>query len=252
MARTNYVKFFRGQRKCQYTPEGTYAICGQPKAVHNDPVILTGEINHPFTQTPLRCEACGKPINIGDSYKWVAPRAHRAARGHKRNRHTTCPGWKASELTSSPHLASIYAAQETAETDLAGIDVSTPEDTTAAVERLCEIAEAFADGIMEASESYGESATNIEDGFGHETYQSEELREKSEAIEGWAEEASQYDPDEFDEELVCAECGLDEESCQDQQDDDDAHDYDEDPSPLDDWLQDQIDNLTDIIYNSPL
>jgi len=245
LAKVHFVEAFRGQRKCQQS-DGRYGVCGQPKAVHPD-------LDHPFTQAPLTCGSCGQPINIGDPYKWVAPRAHRAARGVKKVRHTSCPSWKASELTSSQHLATIYAAQEDAEVELATLSIDSLEDVEGMVERLQEIASAFADNLQEAVDSYAESADNIEDGFGHETYQSQELRENSEAIEGWMEEAGQFYAESFDGELICAECGLDEESCQgSQKDEETRHDYDEDPDVLQDWLEGQMDALTEVIYNSPL
>lgn len=227
MAKTHIVKAFRGQRKCQYKPEGTYGVCGQPDAVH-------GDLDHPFTQKPLRCEACGEPINMGDSYKWVAPRAHRAAKGTKRNRHLTCPAWKGSELTSSPHLATIYGAQEGAEEDLSRITIDSFDDVEAVAEDIEAIAGTFADSIREAAESYGESADNIEEGFGHETYQSEELRQKSEDVESWAEDAEQFQVDRLDESELE---GLDD---------------DEKLDALNDWLEGQVNNLTDIIYDIPV
>lgn len=237
------MKAYRGQRKCQHSPEGQWGVCGQPKSVHE-------ELDHPFTQTPLRCEACGEPINIGDPYKWVAPRAHRATKGIKRNRHATCRGWKPSELTSSPHLATIYAAQEDAEEGLATISVNSLEDVDEAADSLREIAEQFADALQEAVESYAESADNIEDGFGHETYQSEELRGKSEDVASWADEAAAWSPDSFmgHDEWICEVCG----DVEDEHDPEDGHDFEPDHSELDDWLEEQQGDLTDIIYNSPV
>lgn len=229
MAKVHTVTAFQGQRKCQNSPEGTYGVCGQPKAVHDT-------LDHPFMQVPLRCESCGNPINIGDPYKWVAPRAHRAAKGIKRNRHLTCPSWKSSELTSSPHLATIYAAQEDAEVSLAMLSVSSIDEVEDVAIQLEEIAGEFADQLQSAVESYEESASNIEDGFGHETYQSEELRQKSEDVQSWADEAEQHQVDRFD--------ASDIEHLED--------DDEEIEAALEDWLQGQIDNLTDIIYNSPV
>jgi hypothetical protein len=201
------VTAFQGQRKCQNSPEGTYGVCGQPKAVHDT-------LDHPFMQVPLRCESCGNPINIGDPYKWVAPRAHRAAKGIKRNRHLTCPSWKSSELTSSPHLATIYAAQEDAEVSLAMLSVSSIDEVEDVAIQLEEIAGEFADQLQSAVESY----------------------EESEDVQSWADEAEQHQVDRFD--------ASDIEHLED--------DDEEIEAALEDWLQGQIDNLTDIIYNSPV
>lgn len=242
MAKTHVVKAFQGQRKCQH-PNDRYGVCGQPKGVHDN-------LDHPFTQAPLKCEACGNPINIGDSYKWVAPRAHRATKGVKRNRHLTCPSWKSSELTSSPHLATIYAAQETAEEDLAKLSVDSAEDTGEAEEALNDIASMFAEALQEAVDSYEESASNIEDGFGHETYQSEELRQKSEDVSSWADEASQWQADPYSgaDEFTCEVCG----AVEDEHEPEDGHDFEPDHTELEDWLEEQINSLTDIIYDNPV
>ena len=66
-------------------------------------------------------------------------------------------------------MAGVYAAQEAWEDAIA--DVESQEDVEQALSDL-------GDAIEEVAEEYGESADNIEDGFGHETYVSEDLREK--------------------------------------------------------------------------
>lgn len=245
MAQTHYVKAFRGQRKCQFGD--SWQTCDQPKNVHE-------ELDHEFTQKPLNCDHCDKPINIGDPYKWIAPRAHRAASGVKRNRHTTCPAWRASQTTSSPHLATIYGAQESAEDQISAVTVGNADEAADAEEALKGIAEEFAENIGEAVESYAESAQNIEDGFGHETYQSEELREKSEAIEGWAEEVASYDTTEYDADLDCAECGEDEASIvHDDPENEEYHEFQEAATDdLEDWLNEQQDNLLNLVSETPV
>lgn len=241
MARTHFVKTFRGQRKCQYKAEGQYGNCGQPKDVH-------ANLDHEFTQTALRCDSCGQPIEIGMGYKWVAPRAHRAARGHKRNRHLTCPSWRPSELTSSPHLATIYAAQEAAEDEIDALAVESFEDTDSLEEALQDIANSFGEAITEAAESYGESATNIEDGFGHSTYQSEELQEKADAVEGWANDAQSWTPESFTDEPTCVEC----DDAEEDHDNTSGHDFEPDLTPVEDWLDEQKDSLRDVIQDNPV
>lgn len=140
------------------------------------------------------CQKCGKKIRKGDPYKWVAPRAHRGARGYKQKRCADCPGWRASELTSSQHLSTIYGAQEAFDDFLSEWDRATGDDLAQAL-RDC------AESVREASESYNESAENIESGFGHETSMSEELREKATEVESWADEieSAADDIEDFDE-----------------------------------------------------
>ncbi len=245
MAQTHFVTAFRGQRKCQHK-ENSWQTCDQPKGVHD-------ELDHEFTQEPLNCDHCGNPIKIGDPYKWIAPRAHRAVKGIKRNRHTSCPAWRPSQTTSSQHLATIYGAQEAADEQITAINVDTAEDTADAEEALKGIAEEFAESVQEAVESYAESAQNIEDGFGHETYQSEELREKSEAVDGWATDVASYDVDEFVEDLDCMDCGLEEAEGEHQdKDDDEFHEFEADTTGPGDWLEEQQGNLFDLITEVPV
>lgn len=252
MAKTHFVKSFRGQRKCQYVMDEsnwTKTRCGLNREAHRD-------LDHEFTQTPLRCGHCGEDINIGDPYKWVAPRAHRASRGTRKVRHQTCPGWKPSELTSSPHLATLYAAQEAAEEAASALQApTTPEDAEAFLEDLRGILEACAADAMEAAESYRESAEAIEEGFQHPTYQSEELMEKSSEIEYWCDELSNTDLEEYEEEETdCASCGFGEDDDVHQiVEDDDYHAFepDEDQS-LEDWAEEQRDRVIEAVGETPV
>ena len=54
------------------------------------------------------------------------------------------------------------------------------DDVVSALEEAAEEAQAV-------SEEYTEGADNIVDGFGHETYQSEQMVESAESVERWAE-----------------------------------------------------------------
>lgn len=208
MARTHYVKSFRGQRKCQHQAEGSYARCGKTAAEHEG-------VDHPFTQLPLRCQHCGADINIGDPYKWVAPRAGRFSRGRRMNRHQTCPGWKASELTSSPVLSVLYAAQE--DFDFSGVDTPASFDEVEAVtDAIRDILSSAAEAVREAAEMRIEAADNIESGFGHETYQSEELRSHGDELEQWADEMESWDPSSQPDEPDTEDEGFDEDEYADE------------------------------------
>lgn len=225
MARVHLVKAFRGQRKCQFTPDPTEDNrwpnkCGESQVLHPGGVTPT----HQFTQKPLTCGFCGKAIEIGMGYKWVAPRAHRAARGIRKNRHTDCPGWKPSELTSSPHLSAIYSAQEGADEAIA--QVSAPESHDEAVDvmgELTAIAEGMGDEIESVAEGYRESSEAMEEGLGHPVSGSEELADQAETMEQWAEELRGVTLEEPDE------------------DDDD----------LESWLEDQVGTVQDVVSNMP-
>ena len=125
-----------------------------------------------------RCVKCGTEIKPGDSYKWTALRI-----GRMSQRKDFCANCRIrpSDQTTSPHLQTIYSAQESAQDAL-------DQGGELALVDIAEIVRGYAEGVREASESYGESADNMEDGFGHETEMSSSIREKAEACESFADE----------------------------------------------------------------
>ncbi len=224
MARTTIVKAFRGQRKCRYKAEGSYQLCGKSKADHES-------LDHEFTQAPLKCGKCGKDIQIGMGYKWVAPRAHRAAHGVKRIRCLDCPGWKQSELTSSAALSVIYGGQEAAEDELSKLEApDIIDDTEAILEELRGIATQMGEAALEAAEIRHEAASAIVDGFGHETSQSDELQYDGDSLEEWANDLENINLEDFTEEA----------------DEDDLE------VELSDWFEAQLSEVSEAVGNSPL
>lgn len=145
---------------------------------------------------PRRCAGCGKEINPGDSYKWFKIKL--AYGGIRKNYCSTCT-IRPSAMTNSVHRQAILMAQEAAEDALA------QEGQT-----LADIAQILRDYgstcTDEIAEGYRESAQNIEDGFGHPTYQSDELTEQADAWEAFGQECdaeadeieSLEDPDDDD------------------------------------------------------
>lgn len=93
--------------------------------------------------------------------------------------------------TNSPYISTAWDIED-------GFDFTDMEvdDVSSALE---DAASQIRDEIVEA---LNESAQNMVDGFGHETYQSEELVERAQNYEEWANEleslAQMIDPDEFD------------------------------------------------------
>lgn len=245
MARTNHVDAYRGQRKCQFTPEADTANlwpskCGERKAVHPKGV----HPGHEFTQTALTCNSCGEPIEIGTAYKWVAPRAHKQARGVKKNRHETCPAWRPSELTSSPVLSLIYGAEEAADDDHGRLDTpTTSEGAESYLDDLRAIADAMAEAVREAGAMRLESSEAIEEGFGHSTYQSEELAEQADALDGWADELESITFDEFYAEEVDEAEEVEE---------DEEEDTSELESEIETWADAQRDTLFETLGANPV
>lgn len=190
------------------------------------------------------CGKCGKEIKVGDPYKWIQPKSGPYG-GSKRYRCISCPSWRPSETTGSAALGALYGAQEAAEDALANWDRETVED-------LQEIANECAAGVREAAEVYKESAQNMEDGFGHSTYQSDELNEKADNLESAADELENVDLDDWNEDAAkdeaLAESVWDEEAHG-------AYDWDEDSLDLQDevdtkradWADEQESKVSDLI-----
>jgi hypothetical protein len=190
-----------------------------------------------------KCDKCGVEIKVGDPYKHVTPKSGPYG-GHKRARCAACPTWKPSELSSSK-MAGIYAAQE-------DLDVS----SATSADELTEAANDFAQAVRDVASEYQESADNIEDGFGHSTYISEELADKASELESWADEIESLDfadaPDEDDFNLN--EEG--EEAPEGEDFDEDEYCYNSDGETYDDalsaWQDEEPGKLTDAASECPV
>jgi hypothetical protein len=193
------------------------------------------------------CRHESREIKIGDSYKHFSIRAYKGGRGTKKVYHTDCHVPQ-SHRTTSAQLGMIYDAQETAQAELGNIG----SDCTADDLRM--IAEAAAQGIREAGEMYVESADNMESGFGTSTYISDEIREKGEGCESWADEieSAAQDIEDFDEDTVRSEV----------EGDHDAEDYgsedeyeqaieDDIESKRDEWFTEAVTAIEDAINDQP-
>lgn len=149
----------------------------------------------------LRCDfpGCSDPeIRPGQSYKHITPRSGPYG-GHQKNRHVEHPNWNVWEYSSSLS-ARIAEIEDMWSSRYA--DCESEDDVT---ELLSEIAE---EARSLASEKE-EAASNIEDGFGHETEQSMELVQQAESLNDWADEIESADAPEFPEpeETDCEDCG---------------------------------------------
>lgn len=140
------------------------------------------------------CIRCRKPIVEGEGYRWAKGRYT-----SKKVIHSTCGSFKQSELTSNDKLSQLYAAIENVDEwiESAQKDV----DPLTLLEDAKSALEECADAIEEVVQMYRDSAEAIEDGFGHETYQSEEMNSNADELESFASDVrdSVDDVDEFDE-----------------------------------------------------
>jgi hypothetical protein len=231
MARVHYVKHARQRYEMVSTDvvtpvmrrDGTQKVTKSGKAV-------TRRASAPDKTKPLpnlKCGKCGVEIKVGDPYKWV--KVKRTYGGVTYYRCASCPRWRQSELSNSK-MSGVYAAQERCDDEVY-------ECTS--VGELESLRDELAEEIRNVGEEYGESADNMEDGFGHETYQSAELREKAEALDGWADEIESTDFDEFDEDEVDG-------------DEDDETREDDIETARDEWIEEQRDKLSSIIQECPV
>lgn len=155
--------------------------------------------------TNRSCIRCHEPVVKGQGYKWV-----QEYRGPKRVIHTTCGNFKSSELTGNDKLQQLYAVQEDIQAWIDMINITTTK------EDLDEFMSECVTTVEEVAEMYRESASAIEDGFGHTTTQSEDAEANADACDEWAMALGQVTDDisDWDEDSkeVCAECGMTEDA----------------------------------------
>lgn len=131
------------------------------------------------------CFTCNQPIEAGQAYAHNQPNRW----SMRYQWHRTCAMPPASLLESNDKRAAAMAAFEDAYSSLDEIDTEgdTVQDD---VEALISTA---ADGVREAAEMWREGAQAIEDGFGHSTYQSEEMTEHADVYDGVADTIESID-----------------------------------------------------------
>lgn len=147
-------------------------------------------------KAPGSCGRCGSKIEPGQPYKhW----SFRYGGKHIRCTKSECAP-RASDLTSNDKLSTLYAAGENFDDSVVDWDGEDGDD-------LKSMLQEYADEVRSVAEMYEESAQNIEDGFQHETSQSEEQRGYAEELNSFADdiEAIQYDIDDWNEEDARAE-----------------------------------------------
>jgi hypothetical protein len=165
---------------------------------HGVPIFMTVTKQDRSKPLPLHeCDApgCGKPIEVGTSYKHVTPKSGPYG-GRMRTRHESCPTWEIWELSNS---WSARVAQA-----ISGFDVSeveSPDDVTSALNDV-------ASEIRTLAEESQEAAENIEEGFGHATQTSEDAAARADDLNSWADEIESVDVPELPEpeEDECDEC----------------------------------------------
>lgn len=144
------------------------------------------------------CFTCNQAIEVGQSYRWNQPTRW----SMRYNWHTACAAPPASSLESNDKRAAAMAAFENAYANLDDLDLTDPE---AVADALTDIVDTATEGVREAAEMWQEAADSIEQGFGHSTYQSEELAEHADVYEQVASTIESIDVEPYDAENDDAE-----------------------------------------------
>jgi hypothetical protein len=159
--------------------------------------VTVRDLDHPLPNR--KCGKCGLEIKPGMPYKWIKPKSGPYG-GSMMVRCEACPTWNVWDYSSSLS-ARLAQISHDAWNDF-------PEDATTEDE-ISEWASGVAEQVRDLAQEKRDSADNIRDGFGHDTYQSEELDQVADDLEGWADEIEGLDvpalPEPEDED--CDACG---------------------------------------------
>lgn len=139
------------------------------------------------------CYTCHEPIEVGSAYSWS--KANRFA--PKYRWHTTCAAPRPSVLEGNYKIGMLMEAQEDAEDRLGELArPTTVADCESWLEELSSIRDDAAQAVRDVAEEYRQSASNIVDGFGHETEASYQQEEWADQVEASADEIDDVDFDE--------------------------------------------------------
>lgn len=204
MARTTFVKKAQ-QRYAQVVvknPDGTPKRTPvmrkdgtQKTNKHGRPVFMTVKVADKNQPLPMpKCDKCGETIKVGQPYKHISPKSGPYG-GRTLYRCGTCPTWQVWEYSSSLSARTAQIAY----------DFTNEIDSAESEDDISSALETAAESIREIAEEKREAAQNIEEGFGHSTYQSEELEQVAEDLDTWADEVESADVPSQDE-YQCEEC----------------------------------------------
>jgi hypothetical protein len=163
------------------------------------------------------CHACHREIEAGSAYNWF--RANRFSPRYAW--HTDCPAPRGSVMESNEKRSTAMAAFEDAYDEVdrirgkldeyqtapesyleaqKGVDAPWTPETAAEslLDDLRDISTTCGNGVSEAAEMWRESASNIEEGFGQATSQSDEMNERADDWEQVAMDVERC-PDDVDE-----------------------------------------------------
>lgn len=210
MARVTYVK--KAQQRYETRPvldehgqpvkialtkkDGTPKTTSAKKG--SRPIFITKTVADKTRPKPNHvCGKCRTEIQPGQPYKWIKPKSGPYG-GRLMVRCDSCPTWQVWDYSSS-----LSAQVARIEHDAANAvdNAESTDDVTAALTDA-------ADAIRDLAEQKREGASNIESGFGHATYQSEELEQTADDLDAWADDVEGADLDDletFDCQAACTD-----------------------------------------------
>ena len=162
---------------------------GQQKVSKRGPVFLRVTMADKSQPLPNRtCGKCHQEIKVGDPYKHISPKSGPYG-GRTLYRCAACPTWNVWEYSSSLSARTAEISHDFWN------DQDSWEDQDGVQDSLNNAAER----VREIAEEKREGASNIEDGFGHSTYQSDELNDIADQLDSWADDIEGADIPEYPE-----------------------------------------------------
>lgn len=174
---------------------------GQQKMTkRGTPVFMDVTVADRSQPLPNRtCGKCHQEIKVGDPYKHISPRSGPYG-GRTMYRCASCPDWHVWEYSSSLSARVAQISHDFWE--------SFNDTTFESTDEVQELLNSAAEAIREIAEEKREGASNIEDGFGHSTYQSDELNDIADQLDSWADDVEGVSLTDYPEpeEADCDEC----------------------------------------------
>jgi hypothetical protein len=136
------------------------------------------------------CYSCHQSIEVGQSYRWTQPSRY----SMRYNWHIDCAMPPGSALETNDKRATAMAAFENLYDNLGSLLTDAENDPDFDLEDAVSSALTdAADEVEQAAEMWRESQQAIEDGFGHATYQSDEMAERADEYDGVAQSLQAID-----------------------------------------------------------
>lgn len=192
------------------------------------------------------CGRCRDEIQIGQPYLWWRRKTGNASGiTYIRCGKPECAP-KPSEVVTNQYASMIMAAAEGFDAGVGGFE---------SAQDIAEALREYGQTATEISEMMIENADNMESGFGHSTSTSDELRERGDAWESYAQEV-ESEADDIEgmepEDEECSECGQPEDDeNHDGGEGDDKHEFDPGDDKMQELITEAIEKAQDIMGNTP-